>query len=173
MLKIKHAVAKLLNKTNKSCGVNVMGEIMIVERGRSVGCFNENDTKVNSPVIKTRRRLHWCSQSSETEGEVLGTAGSKSVDEATQTKLVSDAGSSEALGDDANHDAEHRHTAIEKLNAFQLCHMNFASRRVLEPLVVGRRGRHDRFACELMLQVLLRNVKGWVVDSSRAPLVSC
>jgi len=41
-----------------------------------------------------------------------------------EADLMGDAGSSEALGDDADDDAKHGGAAIEKLSPFELFHMN-------------------------------------------------
>ena len=81
---------------------------------------------------------------------------------------MSDARTGQSFCNDADHDAQHRHAAIEKLHAFQLGHMDFTSGGVLKPLVVSGGGWHETFVYERILQPSLRNVKGCGVGSRLA-----
>ena len=59
-------------------------------------------------------------------------AGGIAINKGAQADLMGDAGSSEALGDNADDDAKHGGAAIEKLSPFELSHMNlgFASAEI-------------------------------------------
>jgi len=51
-------------------------------------------------------------------------AGGIAIDQGAQADLVGDAGSGEALGDDADDDAKHGGAAIEELSPFELLHVD-------------------------------------------------
>ena len=63
--------------------------------------------------------------------------GGITIDQTTKTNLVGDSGSSEAFGDDADHNPEHGCAAIESFHFFELIQMNISSSGGLEPLVTG------------------------------------
>jgi len=59
------------------------------------------------------------------------------VHQGTEADLVGNPGAGEALGDDADHNAEYRCAAVEELNALQLLHVDLLASAILIPLVVG------------------------------------
>ena len=63
-------------------------------------------------------------------------AGRIAIYQGAQANLVGNAGSSEALGDDADDDAKHGGAAIEKLSPFELFHVDLGFAAV-EILFVG------------------------------------
>jgi hypothetical protein len=69
-------------------------------------------------------------------------AGRIAIYQGAQANLVGNAGSSEALGDDADDDAKHGGAAIEKLSPFELFHVDLGFAAV-EILVVGGSVGHD------------------------------
>jgi hypothetical protein len=85
-------------------------------------------------------RAWWCLMvRSEAERQELSAACSVSIYKCAEANLVSNAKTREALDDDANHDAQHRGTAVEQLNPLELLHMNKLLSAVLEPLIAGGR----------------------------------
>jgi len=60
-------------------------------------------------------------------------AGGIAINKGAQADLMGDAGASEALGDDADNDAQHGGAAIEYLSPFELFHMDlgFAAAEIL------------------------------------------
>jgi hypothetical protein len=65
-------------------------------------------------------------------------AGGKSIDKRTQADLMSDAGTGQPFGDDADHNPEHGGASVEKFNPLELIEMKTLGLLVDEPLVVGR-----------------------------------
>ena len=63
-------------------------------------------------------------------------ASNETINESTETNLVSDSSSCKGFGNNAKNNSEHRHATVEKLDAFQLCHVNFPGSSVLKPLVI-------------------------------------
>ena len=71
------------------------------------------------------------------------------VNQGTQADLVGDALAGEALGDDPDHDAEHRHPTVEALDLLELLRVNQLFSAVLAPLICDLVVVHDCWGSDL------------------------
>ena len=90
--------------------------------------------------------------------------GGVAIHKGPQADLVNDSGTCKALGDDSDHDPEHRRTSVEAFRFLELLHVDVAGSDALEPGVIGLRGFHQAQAVVTKL-----NPKNQFFSSSRSP----
>lgn len=79
----------------------------------------------------------------EAERKELGMASGVAIDQGAQPDLMGNTRPCEALGDHADHDAEHGGATVEAFDTFELFAVDLLDSPILEPFVaVGRGIRH-------------------------------